>query len=173
MKIKKIVICGLFCAVMCLLAPLNIQIGMIPITLATFAIYVIGAATPPSYALASVICYITLGAVGLPVFSGFEGGLQKLFGITGGYIIGYVPCVLIISFLISKVKSKLIFPLSMALGTVVMYVLATVRYALEAKCSVFAATVVCVLPFLVGDAIKITLASITAPKIKALLEQNR
>ena len=84
MKIKKIVICGLFCAVMCLLAPLNIQIGMIPITLATFAIYVIGAAAPPSYALASVICYITLGAVGLPVFSGFEGGLQKLFGITGG-----------------------------------------------------------------------------------------
>ena len=173
MKIKKIVICGLFCAVMCLLAPLNIQIGMIPITLATFAIYVIGAAVPPSYALVSVICYIILGSVGLPVFSGFEGGIQKLFGITGGYIIGYIPCVVIISSLVTKVKSKLIFPLSMILGTAVMYALGTARYVLEAKCSVFAAIVVCVLPFFVGDAIKITLASIVAPKIKALLEQNR
>ena len=156
---------------MCVLAPLNIQIGAIPITLATFAIYIMAATTTPSYAVATVICYIALGAVGLPVFSGFEGGIQKLFGITGGYMIGYIPCTLIISVLVSKMSIKHIFPISMALGTAIIYVFGVARYMLEARCTVWSALTLCVIPFLAGDAMKIAFASIIAPKIRSQLEK--
>ena len=91
--VKKITFTALMTAVMCILSPLSIPIGPVPITLSVacvfLCVYTLGAK------LGSVACgiYILLGLVGLPVFSGFAGGPAKLFGPTGGYIVGKKECI--------------------------------------------------------------------------------
>ena len=82
--------CALMAAMMCALCPLSVPIGPIPVSLGTFVmmltVYLLGTRN----ALISCAVYLLLGAVGMPVFSGFQGGLAKLAGPTGGYLIGYL-----------------------------------------------------------------------------------
>ena len=173
--IKNLTVRAILAAVLCAFAPVAIPSGAVPITLATFIIYIISACTDISFSVPAVILYIALGACGVPVFSGFAGGFQIISGITGGYIIGYLPCAAVISLLCSRFGSKkAIFPLSMILGTLICYVVGTVWYILQTKSSVAAALSVCILPFLLGDIIKIASAaciSVTLrPKLGKILK---
>ena len=70
---------ALMTAVICILAPISIPIPVSPValTLCTFAIYLTAYILPPRQALASVGLYLLLGAVGLPVFSGYGGGISR------------------------------------------------------------------------------------------------
>ena len=68
---RSMVFMALFAALICFAAPFSIQVGPIPITLATFAIYLAGTVLGAKRGMIAVIVYILLGAVGLPVFSGF------------------------------------------------------------------------------------------------------
>ena len=86
-KTKTMALIGVMAAVTCILGPLSVPIGQIPISLTNlviyFTVFVLGIwAGTGSYGI-----YLLLGAVGLPVFSGFAGGLGKLLGPTGGYLI--------------------------------------------------------------------------------------
>lgn len=100
MKSKKVTIyqltfMAMMAAVTCILGPLSVPIGQIPISLTNlviyFTVFVLGIwAGTGSYGI-----YLLLGAVGLPVFSGFAGGLGKLLGPTGGYLIGFIFMALI------------------------------------------------------------------------------
>lgn len=159
-KIKRITLCAVLAALLCLLAPLAIPAGEIPITLATFAVYLIACLVKPRYALTAVLLYILLGAVGVPVFSGFAGGLQKLTGVTGGYILGYLPCCAAVTFLVDRFEDcKPVYPLSMLLGTALCYALGTAWFMVQTGAAFGAAMAACVLPFLPGDALKIAAAS--------------
>jgi|GEM_PF-3445833 len=89
MKVKKITLIGLLAACLCILAPVSFPIGVIPISLATFAIYIIASLLVWHNTILVILVYIVIGAVGLPVFSGFRGGFSILLGYTGGYIFGY------------------------------------------------------------------------------------
>ena len=82
---------ALMTAVTCILAPLSIPIGPVPISLTNFAIYLSLYLLDWKKGTISYILYLLLGLVGLPVFSGFTGGIGKLAGPTGGYIIGFIP----------------------------------------------------------------------------------
>ncbi|MDO4567186.1 MAG: biotin transporter BioY [Oscillospiraceae bacterium] len=97
MKAGKISSAALLAALICVLAPWSVAIGPVPLTLASLAVCFVAAVSEPKKACLAVFIYIALGAVGLPVFSGFTGGLYKLAGPTGGYIIGYLPCALAVS----------------------------------------------------------------------------
>ncbi|MBR3819785.1 MAG: biotin transporter BioY [Clostridia bacterium] len=113
-----------------------------------------------------------IGAVGLPVFSSFTGGLQCISGYTGGYIIGYIPCAFIIGLLTDKFeKAKIIFPVSMAAGTFVCYLSGTLWYMYRAECNFLQAAAVCVLPFIIGDIIKIAAASCIGLTLKQRLKK--
>ena len=83
---------ALFAALLCVTAPFSISIGPIPISLATFTVYVAALVCGWKGGCLAVAAYLVLGAVGLPVFSGFMGGFERLVGPTGGYLIGYIPC---------------------------------------------------------------------------------
>lgn len=159
MKTKKIAMTAVLAAIICVLAPLSVPAGEIPISLATFAIYIVAATVDWKYSFSAVIIYILLGAAGLPVFASFTGGLQKIAGVTGGYIIGYIPCVLIIGLLISRFESKKwMYFLSMIFGTAVLYAFGTAWYVFQTQSKIGAALAMCVVPFLAGDAIKIVAA---------------
>ena len=161
MKHKNLANIAVSAAIICILAPFSFPLGAIPFSLATFAIYIISCLSTCKISLSATIIYILLGAAGLPVFSGFVGGFQQIAGITGGYIIGYIPCAFIISLFVNRFENKkLIFPISMLTGTAVCYLFGTAWYSFQTKANFIAAFAICVLPFLVGDIIKIAVASV-------------
>ena len=85
MKTKQLVRIALMAAVLCVLAPWKIPVGPIPITLASFGVYLAAGVLGPLEGTVAVVIYVLLGAVGVPVFSGFTGGAGCLLGVTGGY----------------------------------------------------------------------------------------
>ena len=159
---------ALMTAVTCILAPLSIPIGPVPISLTNFAIYLALYLLDWKKGTVSYIIYLLLGLVGLPVFSGFTGGLGKLAGPTGGYIIGFIPMAIIAGIVIDKYTEKwLLCLLAMIVGTIVCYALGTAWLAYEAKMDMMAALWAGVIPFIPGDLVKMALAILIAPKIRA------
>lgn len=160
MKAQKAAVTGILAAIICLLAPLSFPAGAVPISLATFAIYITACIVSTKISVSAVIIYILLGAAGLPVFSAFRGGLHLITGVTGGYILGYIPCAIIIGLLVGRYENKKwIYPVSMIFGTSVCYLIGTVWYMIQTGSSFAASLTVCVLPFIIGDTIKISAAS--------------
>ncbi|MCC8048896.1 MAG: biotin transporter BioY [Oscillospiraceae bacterium] len=97
-KTRALVYTAVLAAIICVLAPWSIPTaGGVSITLATLAVYIVGGVSNWKTAVTAVIVYILIGAVGVPVFSNFSGGVQKLIGPTGGYLVGSVPGALLVS----------------------------------------------------------------------------
>lgn len=89
-RTKEIVLCGFSIALMAVSAWITVPFGPIPFTLQTLAIMFVLFALTPKCALISIAGYLVLGAIGLPVFSSFKGGLAALLGPTGGFITGFL-----------------------------------------------------------------------------------
>jgi len=162
-QIRYIVSTALLASILSITAPFSFPIGTVPITLATFAIYLIGGITRKVQGLLVVAIYIALGAIGLPIFSSFKGGIGVMIGPTGGFILGYLPCVLIISLLTSINKKTIwLYPVSMVAGTIICYLVGTIWFMVVMRASFTYAIKICVLPFLLFDTIKIIIASIVS-----------
>lgn len=82
-------------AVLCILAPLSIPIGPVPISLTNLVLYFFVIIVGTRRTSIAFVIHMLLGAVSLPVFSGFAGGFGKLVGPTGGYIIGFLPMIIL------------------------------------------------------------------------------
>lgn len=163
---------AIFAALLCILGPLSLPIGPVPISLATLIVYL--AAYILGYKLGTISCiiYLLLGLVGLPVFSGYAGGIGKLAGPTGGYLIGYIPLAFITGLFVIKGKGKLLAAVAgMVLGTAVLYLLGTIWFVLQMDYSVGQALAVCVIPFLLGDGIKIVIAALFGGTVRKRLIQ--
>jgi len=171
MKTREMTLIAVMAALLCIVGPLSISIGPIPLSLATFAVYLSGAVLGWKKGTAAVAIYLLIGMTGLPVFSGFSGGLQKLAGVTGGYLIGYLPCAWITGLAVPDSNSSApvrpwALPLAMILGTAVLYIIGTAWFMLQTANPLPAALGMCVLPFLPGDAVKIIAATLIAPPVR-------
>ena len=167
-SLRSMVFTAIFAALICVAAPYSVPLPwLVPISLATFAIYLTGALLGGKRGVLAVLIYIMIGAVGLPVFSGFRGGFGALFGPTGGYIIGYVPLVFL-SGLFSD-RKKYMIPVGMVLGTIALYSFGTAWYMIYTKADIVTALAGCVLPFILGDSIKMVLATILSIPLKSRL----
>ena len=172
MNIKKTAIIGILAAIICIFAPFSVPVGAIPISLSTFAIYIVSCSVNKKYSLPAIAIYILIGVVGLPVFSSFAGGLQIISGYTGGYIIGYIPCAFIIGMLTDKYENnKIIYPVSMVTGTAICYLCGTLWYMYRAECGFSQAVTICIIPFIIGDIIKIIAASCIGITLKKRIEK--
>ena len=172
LTIKAIALSAVMTAVTCVLAPLSLPIGPVPISLTNLAIYfglyILGVKKESL----SYIVYMLIGLAGLPVFSNFTGGVGKLFGPTGGYIIGFLPMAVIAGIFIDRSKGKLLPSLlGMVLGTVICYALGTAWLAYQANMDFKAALFAGVIPFIPGDLIKMALAAVFGPKISGQLRK--
>jgi biotin transport system substrate-specific component len=174
MKIRQMAIIGVITAVICILGPLSIPIGVVPITFTNLAIYFALYTLGMRKGTLSYIIYMLIGLAGLPVFSGFSGGLPKLVGPTGGYIIGFIFMALIGGCFIDKFWDKWYLSLvGMVIGTAICYLFGTVWLAYQAHMSLGAAFSVGVIPFIMGDMIKILIAALVGPQIrKGLMKAN-
>lgn len=166
---------ALMAAVICILSPFSLTIPVSPvaITLGSFAVYLTAAILGWKRGTLSVLLYLMIGAVGVPVFSNFSAGVAKLAGPTGGYLIGYLPCAFLIGFLVERVAKKWIVPLALILGTAVLYLLGTLWLMYSAGFPSFAAACAAgVIPYLPLDAVKIVLATAVSIPIRSLLKKN-
>ncbi|MDR0862437.1 MAG: biotin transporter BioY [Oscillospiraceae bacterium] len=171
MKTRDIAATAVFAALICVAAPFSVPVGPIPLSLATLAVYLAGAILGTKRGTIAVAVYIALGAFGLPVFSGFSGGLQKLLGVTGGYIAGYLPCSAAVGVTIRAARGRTIgYAAGMVIGTILCYTLGTAWFMAQTGSKLGAAIALCVAPFLLGDAIKIAVATAVAPIIRRRLK---
>lgn len=164
---------ALMAAVTCVVAPLSIPIGPVPISLTNFVIYLSLYMLDWKKGTISYILYLLIGLVGLPVFSGFSGGIGKLAGPTGGYIIGFIPMAVIAGIIIDKFQKRWIQFAGMIVGTAICYAFGTLWFCLQSGTNVTAALSICVIPFIPGDLIKMIIAVTVAPKIRKQLDTMR
>ena len=164
------VVTALMAAVTCILAPLSVPIGPVPISLTNFAIYLSLYLLDWKKGTLSYLIYLLLGLVGLPVFSGFTGGLAKLAGPTGGYIIGFIPMAIICGFAFEKFSNRSMQIAGLAIGTIVAYIFGTAWLAIEAHLTFYQALLAGVIPYIPGDLVKIILVVLVGPIVKKRLQ---
>ena len=200
-KTGTLTTCALMAAIMCILCPMSLPIGPIPISLQIFvcllATYILGT----TRALISFMVYLFLGAVGLPVFSGFQGGLAKLAGPTGGYIIGFIFTILIAGSIIDrfgrqgelrptkadnipqfsskdiraekmKIRRIIAAVIGMTLGIAAAYLFGTIWFIHQAQCDLSYALSVCVIPFIPLDLMKMAAAIVLGTAIRKALRRS-
>ena len=175
-KTKQMVLIALMTAVTCVLGPLSIPLPFspVPISLTNFAIFLAIFVLGMKNGTISFIIYLLLGAVGVPVFSSFRGGLQVLAGPTGGYLIGFIFLALIMGFALDHFDRKLLPTIiGMIIGMVVCYAFGTVWLAKLLSLSFKEGLMMGVIPYLPGDAAKIIIAAIVGPKLYGATQKIR
>ncbi len=170
-KISDLSRAGVMAAVICVLSPLSIPIGPVPISLATLAIYLSLYLLSWQWAVGSLFVYLLIGMIGMPVFSGFSGGIGKLMGPTGGYIIGFFPMAAAAGWILQKSSKHWIHFLGFVVGTAICYAFGTAWFCYESQTPLAAALSACVIPFIPGDFLKIMLAMAIGPLIRKQLIQ--
>ncbi len=178
-KTIDLILIAMFAALMAVCAWITIP-ATVPFTLQTMGVFLAIGLLGGKRGSLSVLIYVLLGAVGLPVFSGFKGGLGALLGTTGGYIIGFIASALIM-WLIEKLTEKLsakdkkiaaiISIFSMLIGLIVCYAFGTAWFMVvyantKEPISLMTCLGWCVFPFVVPDLIKIALAYVLTLRLK-------
>lgn len=150
-RTKQIAYTGMFTAIIAVLSQLAIPMPSgVPATLQTLAIVFCGLLLGWRTGAMSVGLYITIGAIGLPVFSAFRSGLGTLFGVTGGFIFGFIPFVILCG-IASKIKNKMVAISVCILGMLTCHTLGVLQYMLVAKIQFLPAVMAVSLPFLIKD----------------------
>lgn len=175
-KTLNLTTASLFAALTACGSYVHIPAPIVPVTIQTFFVYLSGSILGPIWGVISQVLYLFLGVAGMPVFAGAKSGYTVLLGPTGGYLIGFVFCSLIVGCftrLSDKFKSnRLRFAcclLSMVTGTLIIYFLGILQLCQWIGVDIFKAIEIGVLPFLPGDTIKIILASILTYRIRPLI----
>lgn len=169
---QNMVIIGLITAITCIIAPFSIPLPFspVPITLTNLVLYISPYILGTKKSTISYIIYLLLGTVGLPIFSGFAGGLGKLVGPTGGYLIGFIFLVAITGIFVEKCGShRALVLIGMILGTAVCYIFGTFWLAKQLEMTFMAALAVGVTPYLIGDFVKMIIAICIGPVLRSRL----
>lgn len=162
-KSKGIIICALFAAIISITAPISVPLGGVPVTLSLFTVALTAFFAGSKKAVVAVMVYMLAGSVGLPVFSGFRGGLGTIMSPTGGFILSYVLVAAILG-IRTKTKKGLVIAITSALF--VCYALGTMWYMFVSNTSAVTALAVCVVPFVVLDVIKLYGAYVIAKNMR-------
>lgn len=165
-----IIFIALFAALISVFAQIAIP-TTVPFTLQTLGVFISAALLGCKRGTLSVIIYILLGLIGLPVFSSFSGGLGKLTGPTGGYIVGFLITAIVIGLMCDLFGRKLwVLITSMTAGLLLCYLLGTVWFCISSQTEFLSALMLCVVPFLIADAAKIFVASILVNRLDKIIE---
>lgn len=169
-KTKVLTTTALMTAVLCILGPISIPIGPVPISLVNMAIYLTMYILDARRGTIVVCLYILLGMAGLPVFAGGAGGVARLVGPTGGYLVGYIPMAFVIGMAVDRIwKKRFTCMLVMEAATWIPYLLGTWWLSVQAGMTFSAAFAAGVLPFIIEDLIKIAIVGWYGPSLKTRL----
>lgn len=169
---------AMFTALLAILSPLQIVLPFtpVPITLQIMGISFTACILGSTLGTLSVILYILLGIVGLPVFAGFTSGLPKILGPTGGYITGFILSTHVIGKLVEVKQGK---DLSAAyiffantLGIIICYIVGSIQLSLVYTHSLTKAFLMGVLPYILPDIIKLIFSSILITQVRKILSKT-
>ena len=151
---------------------------VVPFTLQTFAVFAVAGLFGMKRATLSMVVYILLGAIGVPVLAGMQGGFDKIIGSTGGYIIGFLLIAMIVGFASDTFGRKAVpLSVSMLVGLAVCYIFGTAWFMFvysrtSGPIALGAALAWCVLPYLIPDAVKIVLAAFLTGRLTPILRKD-
>lgn len=169
-NIYALAMTAVMAAVISAVSPFAIPIGPISLSLCTLVLYITPYILGWRGSAAATLVFIMLGMVGVPVFTGFAGGLGKVLGPTGGYIAGYIPLVIITGLTIKLFPANRVLQfLGMIAATAVLYTLGTAWYCVQSGSDLPTAMKWCVIPFIPGDLVKMILAAIAGPMLRERL----
>lgn len=170
MTTRNLTLTAMLTALLCIAGPLTLPLGPVPLSLTTAVLML--SALLLGAARAAMCCgvYLLIGLIGLPVFSGFTGGMGALAGPTGGFLLGYLPLTVCCGLVFQRERRTWQLPGMLAV-TALLYAIGTAWYAGQTGVSVEAAATVCVLPFLPGDAVKILAVLTGGNAIKSRLKK--
>ena len=175
-SVYDLVMVALFAALIAVCAWVTVP-GAVPFTLQTMGVFLAVGLLGGKRGTASVLVYILLGAVGMPVFSGFSGGVGRLLGTTGGYIIGFLVAALAMWAMEAIFgKAKWVLPVSMLLGLLLCYAFGTAWFLVlytQTKGAISVASVLsmCVVPFIIPDLLKIALALLLTSRLSKFIKK--
>jgi len=163
---------GIFVALMAVMAQIIIPIPPIPVTMQTFAIALTGAVLGAKKGTIAAVVYLLLGAVGVPVFAGFAGGLASFVGPAGGYLWSF-PLLAFIVGLTAEKGGRYLLALGLIAGSVINLSMGMLHLAFVLQLDMQAAFVAGVLPFIVPEIIKYSLVYLVAPRLKLVTASLR
>lgn len=160
MNTKRIALIGLMTAVICALGPISfpLPISPVPVSLGVLGVLLAAYLLGMKWGTVSCLIYLLIGLVGVPVFTGYSGGVGKVLGPTGGYLIGYLFLSLLTGFFVGKWPTK--WPLHLAgmiLGTAAMYLFGTLWLGYLMKYSFLEALWIGAILYIPAELIKITI----------------
>lgn len=171
LTVKNMVQCGICAALLAISAWLSIPMPQVSFTMQSFAVFFALGLLGGRRGCISIGIYLLMGAVGLPVFSGFRGGLGVLLGVTGGYIWGFLLAGLLY-WAVTAVfgQTTRIRLTAMFLGMALCYLCGTLWYQQLYGGSFWAVITACVLPYLLPDGAKILLALSLAGRLNKIIK---
>ena len=163
---------------------ITIPVGVIPVTMQTFAVAAVGALLGAKRGTIAVAVYLLMGLIGIPVFSGFRAGVPALMGATGGYLIGFVFDVFIVGLFSNlPVKNKIfktaVMYDAMVLGLAFCYFFGTLWFITVFNrgsanpVGIASALSMCVVPYLLPDAAKLLLASVLGVRLRGFIKVRK
>ena len=166
-KIYQLTAIGVMTAITCILGPLSIPIGPVPLSLTNLVICMTAVILGWKMATISCSIYLLIGMVGVPVFSGFSAGVGKLFGPTGGYLIGFIFLAIIGGLFVDHFQGKkYMYLIGMLFGSFVVDMLGSLWLSYQTGMSFYKALMIGCVPFILGDTVKICIAIIIGEQIK-------
>lgn len=170
-KITEMALVSVMAAVLCIIGPVTIPVGMVPVSLLPVILYLMVYVLGMWRAVSSCLVYICIGLIGLPVFSGFSAGPAVLFGPTGGYIFGYLLLILCTGLFIEKTTKKRWHLLGMLLGLFLCYLFGTGWLMIVTHLAFGKAVMAGVAPFVLFDLAKILAALLIGPIFRRHLKR--
>ena len=171
MSTRQMTLTAMLTALLCILGPLTLPLGPIPLSLTTAVLMLMALLLGGRRATLCCAVYLLMGLAGLPVFAGFTGGLGALMGPTGGFLSGYLPMTALCGFVCARYERRIVQLGAFLAEMGLLYLIGTAWYCGQSGAEASAAVAVCVLPFLPGDAVKIAVVLIGGNAIKARLKK--
>lgn len=174
-KTRDMAYIALFVVIMAICAWITVP-SVIPFTLQTLGLFLAISLLGGKRSTIAVTVYLLMGVVGLPVFSGFTGGIGRLLHVTGGYLLSFLLCALFCWGMEAAFGQRpLVLALSMTLGLFLCYTFGTIWYMViyaRTSGSVGVGTVLtwCVFPFIIPDCTKIAIALLLSRRLKKLIK---
>ncbi len=170
-NIRMMIYTSLFTALIIIGSYIAIPTGIIPIVIANMFIFILGLVLPVKWATYSITIYLLLGALGLPVFSGGNGGLHHFYGPTGGYLLGYFLATIAIALISSGKPSWFKDSLALIAGFLLIHLLG-ISWLIYKFPQGWTNSLPIYWVFVVGDFLKLGLALVIAQKVRKHLNSR-
>jgi len=173
-KLRWIVLSSLMAALTAVGAYIHIPIGPVPIVFSTLFVLLSGLLLGSRWGLGSIGVYLLIGAIGIPVFAGGKGGLAHFFGPTGGYLFGYALASWTTGFISERCRGTLILEIfAVVMGSLAIYSVGVPWLKMVTQISWGKAVMLGMAPFLIGDAVKASVAVMLARAVRPILNREK